>query len=145
DSSRRPQFRLNRALESYVDLVPINEARLIHDTYLAHEQIFAGAELTRPFSTAYFQTAVNPRIRLPLSINNQWLGYVWKAAAYVVTLDGSPTWYQVTVKVDQHLPTKLTSDPAGMADINATRHNWLSLVRLGAERPTVTWQRLTLG
>jgi Putative DNA-binding domain len=143
DSWPGQQHRLNRTIESYVDVAPINEPRLIYNLLLEHEQMFASNELTRPFSTAYFQTSTDARIKLPLSVGDKWLKYDCKAAAYVVAKDGPPTWYQVTVRIDENLPRLLGGGPSGVADIYAQKHQWLDVRRVGGERPVVTWQALS--
>lgn len=123
---------LSNHLLSYVEIRDLDKGWYSGSSVLVHtERLFPGIG---PFDVGVFNTIETHVI--PLRLNNRWYTpYTWRAAAYLMTDEAPPVWYQLSMEVNNGM--------LGRARANvplASYGDLLEVKRVHGERPVVEWE-----
>ena len=74
-------------------------------------------------------------LTIPLRVHRDWFAYAWKAAAYLISKNSLPIWYQICINIGSEIASMIDTDPSGNGSSEI-----IALKRLISERPVVAWE-----
>ncbi len=126
---------LSNHLLSYIDIPEFNNRFTGGSEYnLNHKVISGRSGLTIDLDPFSVVTLNVPGNKMPIRILDKFYRYSWKAAAYLMSKESPPVWYQIQIEV---------SDPllkaANEAKEISCDSSLVKITRLTSERPIVSW------
>ena len=128
---------VNSNLRSYIDVQTIDThvyggpKQLLHDVYTFNKLPTFGI----------ISVSINRNYYTPLRTGGEMFEYTWKAAAYILSKNSPPVWYQLSLKVDEKLvytipPLDQDSTPK---DTLSAQEGDIECTQITTERPIVGW------
>ncbi|MCJ7532045.1 MAG: ATP-binding protein [Anaerolineales bacterium] len=123
---------LSNHLLSYLEVREVNKQKYSGRRTLVHVvKEYSGIG---PFDIGNFNRI--GEYAVPLSVNDQWfIPYKWKAALYLMSDKIAPTWYQLSVTINQDLLRRI-KDGTGLESVS----EFIETKRMSGERPVVEWE-----
>jgi len=117
-------------LLSFVDISDqqTNDWPLEKNLYHIHQE---NHSIRKPFGVE--SKKIN--VMLPSRVHNVWFTYAWKAAAYLISKNSLPVWFQICINMDTNLTSKVDENPRITSSSGI-----ISVTRLVNERPIVAWE-----
>ena len=131
-----PPLSLSNHLLSYIDVQEPDERFAGENEYNLNHRVISGRSgLTIDLDPFSVVTLNIPGNTIPVRVSTKFYRYSWKAAAYVMSKESPPIWYQIQLEVNDRL-LKAANEKREVS----CNSSFVKITRLTSGRPTVSWE-----